>query len=127
MLPDDRKYSKSHEWVKIDGDLAVVGITDHAQGELGDITFIELDEVGEAKQAGDQCGEIESVKAASEVYAPVAGEIAEINLELENNPQLVNQSPFEQGWLFKLRQFESAGMSQLMDAADYQEWLKEDE
>ncbi len=124
MIPKDRKYTESHEWIKVENGLAIVGITDHAQSELGDITFVELAEVDEKKQAGEECGEIESVKAASDINAPVSGVIAEVNPELEQKPELVNQAPFEAGWLFKMKDFDEAGLSGLMDAAAYQTMIE---
>ncbi len=127
MIPKDRKYTESHEWVKLEDGLAVIGITEHAQKELGDITFVELEEAGETKQRGEECGEIESVKAASDIYAPIGGEIAEANPELEEKPQLVNQSPFEQGWLLKLKNFKQEELDELMDPASYEQMLKESE
>ena len=127
MVPNDRKYTESHEWVKLEEGLVIIGITEHAQKELGDITFVELEEAGENKQRGEECGEIESVKAASDFYAPISGEIAEVNSELEVKPQLVNQSPFEQGWLIKLKNFKQEELDELMDAAGYEQMLKESE
>ncbi len=125
MVPNDRKYTESHEWVKIDGDLAVIGITEHAQSELGDITFVELAEVDETRESGEECGEIESVKAASDVYTPVGGTVAEVNEALEEKPQLINQSPFEEGWLIKLKDYDQEAWEKLLDAADYEKILKE--
>ena len=127
MASDDRKYTKSHEWVKIEGDLAVVGITDHAQEELGDITFVELPEVDESVTRGDECAEIESVKAASEIFAPVDGVVAEVNEDLEDAPETVNQSPFDKGWIFKLKEFSPEQVDGLLDAAAYKKVLEKEE
>lgn len=126
MLPNDRKYTKSHEWLKVEDDgTATIGITDFAQKELGDITFVEMPELDEKKDAGEECVEIESVKAASDVYAPVAGLVKAVNEELEDSPQLVNQSPFEKGWLFKLGEISQSDVEALLDAEGYEKILKE--
>lgn len=119
MSKDDRKYSKSHEWAKPDGDEIVVGISDHAQQELGDITFVELPAVGQAVQAGDECGVIESVKAASDIYAPVGGEVVAVNDALDDAPELINEDAFEAGWVLKLKPSNPGDMDALMSAADY--------
>ncbi|WP_147821919.1 glycine cleavage system protein GcvH [Salidesulfovibrio onnuriiensis] len=118
MVPADLKYSKSHEWVRIEGDIATVGITDFAQGQLGDLTFVELPEVGDTFEQGAEFGSVESVKAASEVYCPVGGEVVEINEALEDAPEKVNESPFEEGWLIKLKI--SGEPEGLLDADGYQ-------
>ncbi len=123
MTPDDRKYAKTHEWVKIEGDLAVVGITDHAQEALGDITFVELPVVGDTLAQSGECGVIESVKAASDIYAPVGGEIAEVNTELESAPELINQDPYGNGWILKLKNVEAAQSDGLLAASDYEAGL----
>lgn len=127
MAPKDRKYTKSHEWIKVDGDHAIVGITEHAQEELGDITFVELPEVGESVEQGEECAEIESVKAASEIFAPVSGTIAEVNEELEDTPETVNSSPFEKGWIFKLKEFDEKQLDELLDAAAYEKVMEDEE
>ena len=103
MTPNDRKYAKTHEWVRIDGDVAVLGITDHAQKALGDITFVELPAEGKTIERGGSCGVIESVKAASDIYAPMKGEVAEANHELEAAPELINQDPYGAGWVMKMK------------------------
>ncbi len=117
MNPQDLLYAKSHEWVKIAGDSATVGITHFAQEQLGDLTFIELPQVGAMAEAGTEIGTVESVKAASEIYSPISGEITEINTELENAPELVNQDAFGAGWMFKVKL--SAQPAGLMDAEAY--------
>ncbi len=117
--PNDRKYAATHEWVKIDGDIATVGITDHAQAELGDVTFVELPEIGRRVDAGEACAEIESVKAASDIYAPIGGVVAEVNSALENAPETVNSAPYEGGWLFKLRDANRSELEKLLAAAAY--------
>lgn len=125
--PRDRKYTSSHEWVRMDGDLAVVGITDYAQETLGDVTYFEPPELGAALRKGGQCAEIESVKAASDIFAPVAGEVAEVNAALEDSPELVNDSPYAQGWLFKLRNVDPGELDALLDASAYDEAIQADE
>ncbi len=125
--PSDRKYAESHEWIKIDGDTAIVGITDHAQDALGDITFIELPEVDAEYGKGDDCAVVESVKAASDIYAPVSGTITEVNEKLEDEPELVNSSAFEDGWIFKLSNIDTAQLDSLMDAEQYEKFLAESE
>lgn len=117
MNPQDLLYAKSHEWVKVDGEVAVVGITHFAQEQLGDLTFIELPQIGAMAEAGAEIGTVESVKAASEIYSPISGEIIEINAELENAPELVNQDAFGAGWMFKVKL--SAQPTGLMDAGTY--------
>lgn len=103
MIPEDLLYAKSHEWVMVEGDIATVGITQFAQEQLGDLTFVELPEVGDTFEAGAEMGSVESVKAASEIYAPVAGEVIEINEELEDAPEKVNEEPYGAGWLIKFK------------------------
>ena len=120
MTPDDRRYTKTHEWVKIEDDVAIVGITDYAQESLGDITFVELPTVGDAMEQGEECGVIESVKAASDIFAPIAGDIAEVNSALEEKPEVINASPYEAGWIFKLKGFDEAEVANLMDADQYE-------
>ncbi len=116
------KFSKTHEWAKIDANIAVIGISDHAQKALGDIVFIELPKIGAKLKANAQFGTIESTKAASELYSPLSGEVTEINKELLNNPQWVNESPFERGWMIKIKVENSNEPSSLMDEAVYKEF-----
>jgi glycine cleavage system H protein len=123
MTPNDRRYAASHEWVRLEGDTAVVGITDHAQEQLGDITFVELPEVGSRVEAGSECGVVESVKAASDIYTPVTGEIAEVNTALEAGPEAVNEDPYGKGWMFKLRGVDAGDLDGLLDAAGYEATL----
>lgn len=118
MIPQDLLYSKSHEWARIDGEFAYVGITHFAQEQLGDLTYVELPEIGDTFDAGAEMGSVESVKAASEIYAPVSGEVVEINESLEDAPEKVNQSPYEEGWLVKIKL--AAQPKGLMNAADYE-------
>ncbi len=118
-IPDNLKYAKSHEWVRIEGDTATVGITDHAQAELTDVVFVELPETGRVLAAGDNCAVVESVKTASDLYAPVAGTVLEINAALADAPELTNDSPFDEGWFFKLQLDGEPDTAHLLDAAGY--------
>ncbi|AEE14772.1 Glycine cleavage system H protein [Thermodesulfobium narugense DSM 14796] len=120
-----RYYSKDHEWLEIDGNVGTIGITDYAQHQLGDITYVELPEVGtEIKQFSIFCT-IESVKAASDVYAPVSGEIIEVNSKLENEPEIINKSPEEEGWIAKVKVSDPSELNNLMDKASYENYIKE--
>jgi glycine cleavage system H protein len=103
MIPKELSYTKTHEWAKIEGDVAIVGITHFAQEQLGDITFIELPQIGQKFNSGDEMGSIESVKAASEIYSPVSGEVIAVNEELENAPEKINEDPYGQGWIAKFK------------------------
>ena len=125
MTPNDRKYAKTHEWVKIENGLATVGITDHAQKSLGDITFVELPKTGKTFAQNAACAVVESVKAASDIFAPVAGEVAEINAALDAEPQIVNQDPYGAGWIFKLKNPDMRQLGALMDAAAYDASVRE--
>ena len=125
-VPADLKYTKSHEWVRsLDDGTVVVGITDHAQDALGDLVFVEAPEPGTAVSAGDACAVVESVKAASDVYSPVSGEIVEGNGELENRPELVNQDPYGEGWIMKIRLTDGADLGSLLDADEYSDSLED--
>lgn len=117
--PSELKYTKSHEWVRLEGEVAVVGITDFAQDALGDVVFVDLPQVGKQVEAGASVAVVESVKTASDIYAPVAGEIVEVNSALSEKPELINQSPYGEGWLFKIK-VSSVDMSGLLSAGDYQ-------
>ncbi|AWB10472.1 glycine cleavage system H protein [Thermodesulfobium acidiphilum] len=120
-----RYYSKDHEWLEIDNNVGIVGITDYAQHQLGDITYVELPEVGtEIKQFSIFCT-IESVKAASDVYAPVSGKIIEVNSRLENEPEIINKSPEEEGWIVKVEISDTSELKNLMDKASYENYIKE--
>ncbi len=121
--PDDLKYSDQHEWLRIEGDIATVGITDHAQGALGDIVYVELPEVGAEVAAGDSVCEVESVKAVSDIYAPVDGEIVEVNEALDGAEDVVNSDPHGGGWIFKIRLSDPSQLAGLMDASGYQSHL----
>ena len=122
--PNDRRYTREHEWVKLDGDIATVGITDFAQSELGDVTYVEMPQVGRQIGQGESFGVVESVKAVSDVYAPVSGEIVEVNGALEGQPEKVNSSPYEDAWLIKLRVQNPGEVDQLLDATAYQEHVQ---
>ena len=119
-VPADLHYSSSHEWLHLDGDIATVGITDHAQEELTDVVFVELPAMGRNVDAADPIAVVESVKAASDIYAPVAGEVVQINPDVEADPSLVNSNPYGNGWLFKLRIKNPAELLKLLDAAAYE-------
>ncbi len=120
-IPANLRYAESHEWVLDNGDGTVtIGITDHAQEALGDVVFVELPEVGRALAVGDEFGVIESVKAASDLYAPVAGEVLDVNDALEESPEAVNESPYEDGWIMKVRLDDPSDLDNLLDADAYQ-------
>jgi len=118
------RYTRDHEWIRLDGDLAVVGISDHAQEQLGDIVFIELPEVGKKLAKGDEAAVVESVKAASEVFAPVAGEVVEVNATLTDTPGVVNEQPEGAGWFMKLKLDASADLDSLMNEDAYKAFLE---
>ncbi len=125
-IPSDLRYRESHEWVRVEDDgTVVVGISDHAQGELGDRVFVELPEPGMSYDQGEACAVVESVKAASDIYAPLSGEVIEANGELEDSPELVNSDPYGDGWLFKLIPSDSSQMGGLMAAEAYAKLLEE--
>ena len=119
LVPEDLKYAETHEWVRVDKTIGTIGITDHAQAELTDIVYVELPKVGAKVTAKQQAAVVESVKAASDIYAPVSGEVTEVNGQLENSPALVNTAPYAEGWLFKVQLEEGADLSELKDAATY--------
>lgn len=123
MIPDDRKYSQEHEWVQVEGEVGIVGITDHAAGELGDIVYVDLPDVGAEYSAGDAVGSIESVKAVADLYIPVSGEIVEINPALDGDPAMVNNSPMDDGWLFKVKMADPGELESLLDASAYEDLL----
>ena len=121
----DVKFSEEHEWVTVDGDVATIGITAFAQEQLGDVVFVELPEVGGQVSQGGDAGVVESVKAASEVFTPLSGEIVEVNEELENAPELVNSDPEGDGWFFKIRMDDTSELDDLMDAKAYKKFCDE--
>ena len=122
-VPSDLKYAKSHEWVRVSGDTATIGITDHAQQELTDIVFVELPEAGRKVKAGEACAVVESVKTASDIYSPVSGEIMEINKAVVDNPALVNTEPYTGGWFFKIKLSNPAELNALLSPEDYQKQI----
>jgi glycine cleavage system H protein len=125
-VPTELKYTASHEWVRAEGEgVYSVGITEHAQELLGDMVFIDLPEVGTSFDAGDDCAVAESVKAASDIYAPISGEIVAINDELEGAPELVNSAPYSEGWLFRIKATDEAQIAGLLDAAAYESSIED--
>jgi len=127
MIPKDLKYSKTHEWVRIDGSTATVGITHHAQDTLGDITFVELPKVGALLKRGGESGVIESVKAASDLLSPLSGEALSLNGALESAPERINSDPYGEGWLYTVRLADKSELDGLMDAAAYEKFLETEE
>jgi glycine cleavage system H protein len=125
MYPTDRKYTREHEWALDDGTTCTVGITAYAAEQLGDVTYVELPAAGKAVNVGDAVTTVESVKAASDVYAPVAGTVSEVNQALEDRPELVNESPQDEGWFFKITGYNAEDLNALMDAAAYEQYLGE--
>jgi glycine cleavage system H protein len=123
-LPEDVKYTKDHEWAKQDGDIITIGINDYAQDQLGEVVFVEMPEVGDSFSQGDEFGSVESVKAVSEIYIPVSGEVVEINEALEDEPELVNNDCYNNGWLIRIKPEDPSEMDNLMDKAAYLEMLK---
>ena len=123
--PGDLKFLDSHEWIKVDDNTVIVGISDHAQNELGEVVFVELPAIGDEFVSGDEAAVVESVKAASEVYTPISGEVIEVNDALEENPELVNTSPYEEGWFFKLKVSDEnlGSIDSLMTAEEYSSML----
>ncbi|MEY2864597.1 MAG: hypothetical protein RLY58_2304 [Pseudomonadota bacterium] len=121
--PDDLKYAKTHEWVRRDGDLIVTGITDHAQDALGDLVYVEQPDVGRVLVAAEQAGVVESVKTASDIHAPIDGEVVETNPLLEDDPELVNTDPYGDGWIYKIRPSNMDDIDDLMDADEYEDSL----
>ena len=123
--PSDLKFLDSHEWVKVDDNTVIVGISDHAQNELGEVVFVELPAIGDEFVSGDEAAVVESVKAASEVYTPLSGEVIEVNDALEENPELINTSPYEEGWFFKLKVSDEnlGNIDSLMTAEEYSSML----
>ncbi len=124
-VPGDLKYSKTHEWVRTEGDIATIGITDHAQNELGDIVYLDLPEAGRMLKIEDQFGEVESVKAVSELFSPLSGEVVESNTGIADKTETVNEDPFGNGWLIKLRMSNASELSTLLDAAGYESFADE--
>lgn len=120
--PENRKYTKTHEWVSLEGDIATFGLTDHAQSELGDITYIELPDVGDEVKSGDAYGVVESVKAASDIYSSVDGEVVEVNDAAVDGPEVINTSPYDDAWLVKVKIADPSQLDSLMDTTAYNEF-----
>ena len=127
MNPEDLHYTQSHEWVRIDGDVGTIGITDYAQKELGEIVYLELPEVGHVFNAGEEFGTVESVKAVSELFTPVSGEVVEINKGAIAEPGIVNDDPFGDGWMIKLKVSTDEEVQKLLSAEQYEEYVKQEE
>ena len=126
-IPQDLIYSKEHEWCRADGDVAVIGVTDFAQGELGDVVFLELPEVGDMTVLGEEFGTIEAVKAVAELFAPVSGEVVEVNPVVIDSPETVNEDPYGNGWMVKINMSDPAELDGLMDASGYEAMIGEGE
>jgi glycine cleavage system H protein len=127
MYPTDLLYTKEHEWIRVDDDVCVLGITEYAQQELGEVVFVELPEVGQVFDANDEIGTIESVKAVAEIFTPVAGEILEVNETVSDDPELLNDDPHGEGWLVKIRFSSAADLKELMDAEKYAAYVESGE
>lgn len=126
-VPEELQYTRSHEWVRMEDDTAIIGITDHAQDELGDVVFVELPEEGATFEAGESFGTVESVKAVSDLYAPVGGEAVEVNSALNDAPEKINEDPYGEGWILKLRTSgDGPAEGDLLSAADYEKMLEEE-
>ena len=126
-IPKDLKYTEEHEWAKQEGDTALIGITDYAQHSLGDVVFVELPEVGTQLKKGEAFGSVESVKAASDIYMPLSGEVVEINNELEDHPELLNESPYEKGWIIRISVSDPEESAGLMNGEQYAEFVEKQE
>jgi glycine cleavage system H protein len=124
--PEDNRYAKSHEYVHLEGDVATIGITEYAQKELGDVVFVELPQVGSQLEAADELGSIESVKAVSELFSPVSGEVIEINEALSDKPELVNTDPWGDGWMIRIRVSDPTEVDELMTAEEYDEYIEKE-
>ena len=123
-IPDNLKYTSDHEWIKVDGDEAMIGITEFAQKELGDIVFIEVETEGETLETGEAFGTIEAVKTVSDLFMPMKGEVLEFNAELESNPEIVNKDPYGEGWIIKLKIIDPSELDSLLDADGYKELIE---
>lgn len=123
-FPDNLKYTKEHEWIKIEGNEALIGITEHATNELGDIVFIEIETVGESLGNGDTFGTVEAVKTVSDLFMPVSGEVLEVNPKLEDNPETVNKDPYGEGWLIKIKIENPEELNDLLSSADYKKLVE---
>ena len=120
-FPENLKYTKDHEWIRLEGDTGIIGITDYAQGELGDVVFVELPKEGKKVKQSESFGTIEAVKAVSDIFAPISGEVIEVNLDLEKAPELVNKEPYGKGWMLKLRISDKTELNNLLDVKAYRD------
>ena len=127
MTPSDRRYTKTHEWVRLDGEELVIGITDHAQQQLGDLTYVDLPEPDSRVKAGEECIVVESVKAASDVYAPITGVITAVNDTLLQHPEIINQDPYDQGWIIRVRPDDPDALGRLLKSCDYESLISDEE
>jgi glycine cleavage system H protein len=127
MYPSENLYTREHEWVRVEDDVCVLGITEYAQHELGEVVFVELPEVGQVFDTGDELGTIESVKAVAEFYTPVAGEVVEVNESVSDDPELLNEDPHGEGWLVKIRFSSASDLKELMKVNQYEEYVKSGE
>ena len=123
-VPEDLHYSKDHEWVRVEGDVGVIGITDHAQNSLGDVVYVELPKAGDSFSAHESFGSVESVKAVSEIYTPVGGEVVEVNEALQDEPERANTDPYGDGWMIRIRMSSPSEIDKLMTAAEYEDFTK---
>jgi glycine cleavage system H protein len=126
-VPEDLHYSKDHEWIRVEGDVGTIGITDHAQNSLGDVVYVELPKVGESFAAHESFGSVESVKAVSEIFTPVGGEITEVNESLQDEPEKVNADPYGDGWMIRVRMTNPGEVDSLLNAAEYEDFTKAEE
>ncbi|HOI50106.1 MAG TPA: glycine cleavage system protein GcvH [Prolixibacteraceae bacterium] len=123
-IPENLKYTRDHEWIRVEGDQAVVGITDFAQGELGDVVFVEIETEGESLEKGEIFGTVEAVKTVSDLFMPVSGEVVEVNEALADTPELVNKDPYGEGWMIKIKIADETELAELISAADYQKMIE---
>lgn len=126
-VPENLHYSKDHEWIRVEGDVGTIGITDHAQNSLGDVVYVELPKAGESFEAHDPFGSVESVKAVSEIFTPVGGEITEVNESLQDEPEKVNSDPYGEGWMIRIRMKNPGEVDSLLNAAEYEDFTKAEE
>jgi glycine cleavage system H protein len=126
-VPEDLHYSKDHEWIRVEGDVGTIGITDHAQSSLGDVVYVELPKVGESFSAHESFGSVESVKAVSEIFTPVGGEITEVNESLQDEPEKVNSDPYGDGWMIRVRMANPGEVDSLLNAVEYEDFTKAEE
>jgi glycine cleavage system H protein len=126
-VPEDLHYSKDHEWIRVEGDVGTIGITDHAQNSLGDVVYVELPKVGESFAAHESFGSVESVKAVSEIFTPVGGEITEVNESLQDEPEKVNADPYNEGWMIRVRMSNPGEVDSLLNAVEYEDFTKAEE